>query len=72
MGSEHCVMGSDAIEAWNPPAPEVMRMFIASMLALGLKEDQVYLMTHENPSRLLGLAPLTETGNARSSGLATE
>jgi len=56
IGPEHCIMASDAIEAWNPPAPEVLRMFIATMLALGMKEDEVYLMTHDNPAKLLGLA----------------
>jgi Family of unknown function (DUF6282) len=55
VGPEHCVLASDAGEAWNPPAPEVLRMFIASMLALGLSEDAVHLMTHENPARALGL-----------------
>lgn len=61
IGPEHCVMASDAGEAWNPPAPEVLRMFIASMLALGISEDAVHLMTHENPARALGL-PLQWTG----------
>lgn len=55
IGAEHCVMASDAGEAWNPPAPEVLRMFIASMLALGLSEDAVHLMTHDNPAKALGL-----------------
>lgn len=55
VGPEHCVMASDAGEAWNPPAPEVLRMFIASMLALGIGEDAVHLMTHDNPARALGL-----------------
>jgi hypothetical protein len=57
VGAENCVMASDAIEAWNPPAPEVMRMFIATMLALGVKEDAVHLMTHGNPAAALGLGP---------------
>lgn len=57
VGPEHCVMASDAVEAWNPPAPEVMRMFIATMLALGVKEDAVHLMTHDNPAAALGLDP---------------
>lgn len=59
VGSEHCIMASDAIKAWNPPAPEVLRMFIASMLALGIKEDDVYLMTHDNPACLLSLHGLS-------------
>jgi hypothetical protein len=57
VGVEHCIMASDAIEAWNPPAPEVLRMFIGTMLALGMKEDEVFQMTHDNPARLLGLSP---------------
>jgi uncharacterized protein DUF6282 len=55
IGADHCVMASDAIEAWNPPAPEVLRMFIASMLALGVPEGAVHQMTHENPERLFRL-----------------
>lgn len=55
VGAENCVMGSDAIEAWNPPQPEVLRMYIATMLALGVDEGAVRAMTHENPIRALGL-----------------
>lgn len=55
VGPEHCVMASDAIEAWNPPAPEVLRMFIATMLALGVDEGAVRAMTHENPEELFDL-----------------
>lgn len=55
VGPEHCVMASDAGEAWNPPAPEVLRMFIASMLALGIGQDAIHQMTHQNPARALGL-----------------
>lgn len=55
VGAEHCTMASDAIEAWNPPPPEVLRMFIASMLALGVSEDDVFTMTHTNPGYLLSM-----------------
>jgi len=55
VGAEHCTMSSDAIEGWNPPPPEVLRMFIASMLALGVSDDDVYQMTHTNPGHLLGV-----------------
>ena len=56
VGAERCIMSSDAIEAWNPKPPEVLRMFIASMLALGVSEDDVYTMTHTNPEYLLGIS----------------
>jgi hypothetical protein len=70
IGAEHCVMGSDAIEAWNPPEPELLRMFIASMLALGVDDGAVRAMTHENPEHLFRLdsvdAPVTLNGSART------
>jgi len=55
VGADHCVMASDAIEAWNPKPPEVLRMFIASMLALGISEAAIYTMTHKNPAYLLSV-----------------
>jgi hypothetical protein len=63
VGAEHCVMGSDAIEGWNPPAPEIMRMYIATMLALGVREAEVRLMTHENPGRLFRLDEAAPAGS---------
>lgn len=64
VGAEHCVMGSDAIEGWNPPAPEIMRMYIATMLALGVDEAEIRVMTHENPYRLFRLdEPETQPHN---------
>lgn len=57
VGPEKCIMSSDAGEAWNPPAPEVLRMFIASMLDLGIDADDIYRMTHDNPARAVGLDP---------------
>ncbi|MCL2391403.1 MAG: DUF6282 family protein [Oscillospiraceae bacterium] len=55
VGAQQCLMSSDAIEAWNPPPPEILRMFIATMLALGISEDDIYTMTHTNPAKLLKL-----------------
>lgn len=55
IGAEHCVLASDAIETWNPPEPEILRMFIATMLSLGVPQEQVHLMTHDNPASVLGL-----------------
>ena len=56
IGPEHCVLATDAIEDWNPPEPEVMRMCIATMLSLGVAEEAVHLMTHDNPASVLGLS----------------
>lgn len=55
VGAEHCILATDAIETWNPPEPELLRMFIATLLNLGIPDDQVQLMTHDNPAAALGL-----------------
>lgn len=55
VGPENCVLSSDSIETWNPPQPEIMRMYVASLLHLGVSEDAVHQMTHDNPARVLGL-----------------
>jgi hypothetical protein len=46
-------MSSDAIEGWNPSPPEILRMYISTMLTLGISEDDIYTMTHTNPEGLL-------------------
>jgi len=51
----HTVLTTDAIQTWNPPPPEVMRMYIASLLHLGISEESIRVMVQENPARLLGL-----------------
>lgn len=55
VGADHCLMASDAIQGWNPPAPELLRMFIGTMLELGVTPEAVEFMTHENPRRALGI-----------------
>ena len=60
IGPAGTVLTSDAIQAWNPPPPEVLRMYIGSLLQLGLDEESICKMIQENPSKILGL----ETGVA--------
>ncbi|MBM2825797.1 MAG: hypothetical protein HW402_1461 [Dehalococcoidales bacterium] len=55
VGPEHVIITTDAICAWNAPPPELMRMFIGSLLALGISAEDVKKMSHENPAKLLGL-----------------
>jgi hypothetical protein len=55
VGAEHCILGTDAIYHWNPPAPELLHMFIASLLHLGVTEDDIRLMVYTNPRKLLGI-----------------
>jgi len=53
VGPECCIMSSDAIEGWNPAPTEVLRMYISAMLELGLSDEDIFTMTHTNPSKLL-------------------
>lgn len=55
VGPEHTVLSSDAINPWNPPAPEMLRMFIASLLSLGVPAAAITQMVRTNPVALLRL-----------------
>lgn len=55
VGPSQTVLTTDAIQAWNPPPPEVMRMYIGSLLHLGVGEESIRKMIQENPLKILGL-----------------
>ena len=55
IGAQRCIMVTDAQMDWNPAPPEMMRMFIASMLRLGIEEEEIRWMVQRNPLRLSGL-----------------
>jgi hypothetical protein len=54
-GAERCIMTSDFGQDYHPPAPEGMRLFIASILRNGIDEKEIELMVKTNPGKLLGL-----------------
>lgn len=55
VGPEHTIMSTDSIEGWNPTPPEVMRMFIGSLLEFGVPDDDIYMMSHTNQRHLLSM-----------------
>jgi hypothetical protein len=55
VGPSRTVLTTDAIQTWNPPPPELMRMYVASLLQLNVKEEAIRKMIQENPSKILGL-----------------
>jgi hypothetical protein len=55
IGPSQTVLTTDAIQTWNPPPPELMRMYIASLLQLKIEEEAIRRMIQENPSKILGL-----------------
>ena len=55
IGAEHCIMGSDLGQYYNPPPAEGMRMFIALMYKNGITAPEIELMAKKNPAKLLDL-----------------
>ena len=55
VGAEHCVISSDAVFAWNPTAPEMMRMFMAALAERGIEQREIDWMTKRNPESILGI-----------------
>ena len=55
IGPEHCVLGTDFGQDFNPPPTEGFRMMLAMMLRSGLSEDELRILVKVNPARLLGL-----------------
>lgn len=55
IGPSQTVLTTDAIQTWNPPPPELMRMYIASLLQLNIEEEAIRRMIQENPVKILGL-----------------
>ncbi len=57
IGAEQTILTTDAIQTWNPPPPELLRMFVASLLHLGIEETSIQQMIQVNPAYILGLEP---------------
>jgi len=61
LGPEHCIMSTDfGRYALSTPA-EGLRQFIACMLDLGIRPEDIRTMVKTNPERLLGLEPEEES-----------
>lgn len=55
VGSEHCVIGTDGGQPYNPHPPQMLSDFADALLAEQLTEAQVRRMMCTNPAHLLGL-----------------
>jgi len=55
VGAERCILSTDSFFDWVPPAPEILRMAIASFLELGVTKEEIRMMVQRNPAVLLGL-----------------
>lgn len=55
VGSDRCLLFSDFGQIFNPPPVEGYKMFLASLLAVGMKPEDLAKAAAENPTRLLEL-----------------
>ncbi|MHB8566969.1 MAG: DUF6282 family protein [Nitrososphaerales archaeon] len=55
VGAERCILSSDMGQPVNPLPAEGYRMFIETMMHLGISKDDVDTMTKKNPAKLLNL-----------------
>ncbi|MEJ2718067.1 MAG: DUF6282 family protein, partial [Deltaproteobacteria bacterium] len=55
VGLDRCLLFSDFGQIVNPPSVEGYKMFLASLLAVGLTPEDLTKAASENPARLLGL-----------------
>jgi len=55
IGVKYSIMSADLSQSKNLLPAEGMRLFIATMLRSGLKEQEIETMVKTNPARLLGL-----------------
>lgn len=70
LGAKNCLVGTDLGILILPPPEEGLRQFVASMLTLGLSEQDVTTMIRDNPLRLLGLRDRTKQAPAASQSAA--
>lgn len=55
VGAKHCIMSSDMGQPVNPSPKEGFRMFVKTMLHLGISEHEINIMIRDNPSKLLDI-----------------
>jgi hypothetical protein len=55
LGPEHCIIGTDMGQYFNPPCTEGFHMMLSIMLMFGLSEEQLKIIVKINPAKILGL-----------------
>jgi len=55
VGAERCILSSDMGQPVNPIPVEGFRIFITTMLHLGISQKEIDVMTKTNPAKLLNL-----------------
>jgi len=55
VGARRCILSTDSFFEWLPSSPEMLRLLIASLLEVGVREEEIREMAQLNPKRLLNL-----------------
>ncbi len=55
LGDEHCLLTTDAFNAWIPPEPELLRWGVGVLRACGVPERSLRRMIVDNPRAILRL-----------------
>ena len=55
IGAERCILSSCGGQAWMPTHTYAWSELIGGLLANGIAQDEIDLMTKKNPARLLGI-----------------
>jgi hypothetical protein len=55
VGPEHCVLGTDGGQTFNPHPADMLRDFAAALAGHGVPEPALREMMCANPARILGL-----------------
>ena len=59
VGVDRVVLTTDCFFGWMPPAAELLRMTLGSLLFHGMAEADAAKLVRDNPRRMLGL-PMAE------------
>jgi hypothetical protein len=55
LGIDHCFIGTDMGQDFNPPPAESFRVMLSIMLKFGLSADDLTTIVKINPAKILGM-----------------
>jgi hypothetical protein len=53
IGPKRCIIGSDFGQVLHMDSIDGMRVFIRALLAFGISKEDVKIMLHDNPAKLM-------------------
>ena len=53
LGVEHCILSTDFFFEWAPPPPEMLRMVMGAMAAVGMSREDLRTLVKHNPEKIM-------------------